>query len=147
MVLCVFLVPFGFFVYLLFGLAGVAGALISAGALTGLIQGGYRLLCRVEVSSRLLKKAAPWGGWETPLDRIEHWSIRRGADHGKSVLNRNPVSLRNDETVEIHLSDQVKPRLLHDFEVSEPGWDQFLGTLRRHIEGKENQFLSSTKGS
>jgi hypothetical protein len=69
------------------------------------------------------------------------------ADHGKSVLNRNPVSLRNDETVEIHLSDQVKPRLLHDFEVSEPGWDQFLGTLRRHIEGKENQFLSSTKGS
>jgi hypothetical protein len=122
------------------GLMGVFAAFSFAclgGALAGLAQGTYRWLCRVEVSPDGVTAVSPFGRSELRFAEVDRWSVRRGADHRKSVWKRNPVALQSNFTVDFRRAGQGRITRVHDWEVANPGWPEFVETVRSHLKGKQ----------
>jgi len=120
---------------------------ISSGAPIGLVAGTYRLFGRIEVSSRGLKRMTPFGSASIAFDEIEQWSTEHGPDYGKSVWNRNPVGLPNEQTLIVFVRGDSKKRRVRDFEVTAPGWPSFVETIRGSIPEKEAKSQSLTAPS
>ena len=118
-------------------LAGIVFSGFITGVLAGLAYGIYRLLCRIEVSPDGVTAQTPFGSSEIRFTEVERWSVEHGDDHDKSVWKRNPLALQSNFTVNFRRMGETRVTRVHDWEVLDPGWNEFLETVRNHLGGKE----------
>jgi hypothetical protein len=140
LLLALMVLPVVFFGIGLVGtMAGLGLVIFAAGALAGLAQAIYRWLCRIAVSPEGVKARTPFGESELHFTEVDRWSVNRGDDHGKSLWKRNPVVLQSNYAVHFCRRGETRITRIHDWELADPGWSEFIEALRSHLGGRESE--------
>jgi hypothetical protein len=118
-------------------LAGLGLTIFIGGALAGFVQTIYRWLCRIEVTPEGVKARTPFGESELRFVEVERWSVEHGDDHGKPIWKCNPVTLESNHAVHFWRRGETRITRIQDWEVANPGWAEFVETVRSNLRSKE----------